>query len=176
MAYIAGASETYSLGMCLDMAKEGAENPIVTSNALYLNNAGTNASEGGEGGTPVVPVDPQPTPSAAAISSVSANGVNLTRGTQGAVTFANGTTMPQTINVVVNATNADGKKVAILAGNSFLAEATVASGVATISASVNTGITYKVCWSEEEEYTETSYSFIASVNSTPGGGGNWEEG
>lgn len=178
MAYIAGASETYSLGMCLDMAKDGAANPIVTTNALYLNNAGTNAGEGGESGAPVVPVDPQPTPGAATISSVVANGVNLTRGTQGNVTFANGTTMPQSINVVVNASNANGKKVAILAGNDFVKEATIENGTATISAvSVNTGITYKVCWSEEEEYTETSYSFTASVNSSSGGGGNeWEEG
>lgn len=176
MSYINGANDTYSLGMCLDMAKEGAANPIVTTNALYLNNAGTNASEGGEGSTPVVPVDPTPTPGAASISSVSANNVNITRGTQGIVTLPNGTTLPHSINVVVNAANADSKKVAVLAGNSFLAEATIANGTATIAANVNTGIIYKVCWSDEEEYTETSYNFTVAVNSAEGGGGNADEG
>ena len=171
MAYIDGANETYNLGECLDMAKEGASTPIVTTNDLYLNNAGTNAGAGGEGGTPVTPVDPTPTPSAATISSVSANGVNLTRGTQGAVVLEAGTTLPHQINVVVNTSNANGKKVAILGGNQFLAEATVTNGTATIAANVATGILYKVCWSEEEEYTETSFSFNVSVN-TEGGGGN----
>lgn len=172
MTYVEGAYETYNLGECLDMAKEGTANPIVTTNALYLNNAGTNAGAGGEGSTPVVPVDPTPTPGAASISSVSANSVNITRGTQGLVTLPNGTELPHSINVVVNAANADNKKVAVLAGNAFLAEATVTNGVATIAANVNTGIIYKVCWSEDEEYTETSYSFTVSVNTTPGGGGN----
>lgn len=176
LAYIE-YGQSYNLGECLDMAKEGAANPIVTTNALYLNNAGTNAGASSEGGsTPVVPVDPTPTPGAASISSVRANNVNITRGTQGMVTLPNGTTLPHSINVVVNAANADGKKVAVLAGNTFLAEATVASGVATIAANVNTGIIYKVCWSEEEEYTETSYNFTVTVNSTPGGGGNGDEG
>lgn len=172
MTYIEGAYETYNLGECLDMAKEGTANPIVTTNALYLNNAGSNAGASGEGSSPVVPVDPTPTPGAASISSVRANSVNITRGTQATVTLANGTTLPHSINVVVNAANADGKKVAVLAGNSFLAEATVTDGVATIAANVNTGIIYKVCWSEEEEYTETSYNFTVAVNSAQGGGGN----
>ena len=38
------------------------------------------------------------------------------------------------------------------------------------------GIKVRRWTSGDTEYTETSYSFIASVNSTPGGGGNWEEG
>ena len=172
MSYIAGANDTYSLGMCLDMAKEGTVNPIVTTNDLYLNNAGTNAGEGGESGAPVVPVDPTPTPGAVTINSVKANDVNITRGTQGLVTLANGTELPHSINVVVNTANADGKKVAVLAGNAFLAEATVANGKATIACNVNTGIIYKVCWSEEDEYTETSYNFTVNVNSQQGGGDN----
>lgn len=177
MAYTEGVLESYNLGECLDMAKEGTANPIVTTNALYLNNAGSNAGASGEGGsTPVVPVDPTPTPGAASISSVRANNVNITRGTQGLVTLANGTTLPHSINVVVIAANADGKKVAVLAGSTFLAEATVTNGVATIAANVNTGIIYKVCWSEEEEYAETSYNFTVQVNSTPGGGGNEDDG
>lgn len=176
MAYSEGALEAYNLGECLDMAKEGAANPIVTTNALYLNNAGSNAGEGGEGSSPVVPVDPTPTPGTASISSVRANKVNITRGTQGSIVLAYGTTLPHQINVVVKTANADGKKVAILAGNAFLAEGTVANGTVTIAANVNTGIIYKVCWSEDEEYTETSYSFTVSVNSTEGGGSNEDDG
>ena len=172
-AYIDGANETYNLGECLDAAKEGTANPIVTSNELYLNNAGTSGGEGGEGSGSVVPVDPTPTPSAAAVTSATANGVNLVRGTEANIQFANGTSLPQQINVVVNTSNAVGKKVAVLAGNAFLAEATVGSnGVATIPCSVNSGITYKVCWSEDEEYVPTSYTFNVSVNSEQGGGGD----
>lgn len=170
MAYIDGANETYNLGECLDMAKSGTSSPIVTSNELYLNNAGQTSSN--ESSSAVTPVTPGSDTAAASISSVSANSVNLTRGTVGNVVLPNGTTLPTSINVVVAAANADGKKVAILAGNSFLAEGTVASGSVTIAASVNTGTTYKVCWSEEEEYTETSYSFTVTVNSASGGGGN----
>lgn len=172
-AYIDGANETFNLGECLDAAKSGTANPIVTSNELYLNNAGTSGGEGGEGSGSVVPVDPTPTPSAAAVTSATANGVNLVRGTEANIQFANGTSLPQQINVVVNTSNAVGKKVAVLAGNAFLAEATVGSnGVATIPCSVNSGITYKVCWSEDEEYVPTSYTFNVSVNSEQGGGGD----
>lgn len=173
MAYIDGIADTHNLGECLDAAKDGAASPIVTTNALYLNNAGVNnAADGSESSSPVVPVDPTPTPGNATISGVTANGLNVVRGSSRMIEFANGTTMPQNITVIVNATNADGKKVAILEDNTFKVEGTVANGTVSLQVPVNTGKTYKVCWSEEEEYTETSYNFYAVVNSESGGGGN----
>lgn len=173
MAYINGANETYNLGECLDMAKSGSSTPIVTTNSLYLNNAGTTTGEGSDGSSSVVPVDPTPTPTAASIDSVTAYGNAITRGTTASVVLPNGTSLPYNLNVIVNASNADGKKVAVLANNSVVgSEVTVANGKATLSVPVNTGVTYKVCWSEDEQYTETSYNFTVSVNSTPGGGGD----
>lgn len=164
---------SYSLGECLDMAKAGSTTPIVTTNALYLNNAGVSGSSEGEGGSsPVVPVDPTPEPSAASVDSASVDGNAITRGTTKNVMFPNGTALPKNVSVVVNASNADGKKVAILEDNTFKAEETIANGTATISVAANSGHTYKVCWSEAEEYTQTSFNFTVSVNSQSGGGGD----
>lgn len=164
MTYVEGANGAYNLGECMDMAKNGSSS-VYTANSLYLNNAGT--SEGG-----AVAVDPIPTPGAAAISSVTVRGSQIIRGTVKSVEFANGTEFPQNVSVVVNAANADGKAVAILNNSAVKAEGTIANGTCTLSVPVEKDKTYVLHWSEEEEYTPTSYSFSVTENSASGGGGN----
>lgn len=164
MTYVEGANDTYNLGECLDMAKNGSSN-VYTANSLYLNNAGIS-----EGNT--VAVDPTPTPGAASISSMTVRGSMVISGTVKSVSFENGTEFPQNVSVVVNAANANGKAVAILQGTSVKAEGTINNGTCTLSVPVEKDKTYVLNWSEEEEYVPTSYSFAVSENSTPGGGGN----
>lgn len=164
MTYIEGANGAYNLGECLDMAKNGASS-VYTANALYLNNAGTS-----EGNT--VAIDPTPTPGAASISAVTVRGDQMISGTVKSVQFANGTTFPQNVAVVVNAANANGKAVAILDGSTVKAEGSIANGTCTLTVPVEKNKTYVLNWSEAEEYTPTAYSFAVSENAAPGGGGN----
>lgn len=164
MTYIEGANGAYNLGECLDMAKNGASG-VYTANALYLNNAGTQ-----EGNT--VAIDPTPTPGAASISGVTVRGDQMISGTVKSVQFANGTSFPQNVAVVVTAANANGKGVAVLDGSTVKAEGTIASGTCTLTVPVEKNKTYVLNWSEEEEYTPTAYSFAVSENAAPGGGGN----
>ena len=164
MSYIEGANGAYNLGECLDMAKNGSSS-LYTANALYLNNAGT--SEGNS-----VAIDPTPTPGAASISAVTVRGDQMISGTPKSVQFANGTTFPQTVSVVVTASNANGKGVAILDGSTVKAEGTIAGGTCTLSVPVEKNKTYVLNWSEEEEYSPTPYSFVVSENAASGGGGN----
>ena len=164
MTYIEGANGAYNLGECLDMAKNGASG-VYTVNALYLNNAGTQ-----EGNT--VAIDPTPTPGAASISAVTVRGDQMISGTVKDVQFANGTTFPQNVSVVVTAANANGKSVAILDGATVKTEGTIANGSCTLTVPVEKNKTYVLNWSEEEEYTPTAYSFSVSENASAGGGGN----
>lgn len=164
MTYIEGANGAYNLGECLDMAKNGASS-VYTANALYLNNAGTS-----EGNT--VAIDPTPTPGAASISAVTVRGDQMISGTVKSVQFANGTTFPQNVAVVVTAANANGKGVAVLDGSTVKAEGTIANGTCTLTVPVEKNKTYVLNWSEAEEYSPTAYSFAVSENAAPGGGGN----
>lgn len=164
MAYIEGANDSYSLGMCLDMAKNG-NSAVYTANPLYLNNAGQS-----EGNT--VAVDPTPTPGAASISAVTVRGDQMISGTPKSVQFANGTEFPQNVSVVVTAANANGKGVAILDGSTVKAEGTINNGTCTLTVPVEKNKTYVLNWSEDEEFVATAYSFTVSENAAPGGGGN----
>lgn len=164
MSYIEGENDSYSLGMCLDMAKNGSSS-VYTANSLYLNNAG--ALEGN-----TVAVDPTPTPGAPAISSVTVRGDQMISGTVKSVEFANGTEFPQNVTVVVNAANANGKGVAILDGANVKVEGTIANGTCSLIVPAEKNKTYVLNWSEEEEYTPTAYSFYVSENPSTGGGGN----
>lgn len=168
MAYIEGANSAYNLGECLDMAKN-ASTSVYTANSLYLNNAGT--SEGG-----AVAVDPTPTPGAAAISAVTVNLSPIISGSIKYIQYPNGTQFPANATVVVNATNANGKGVAILEGSAVKKEGTIADGTCTLTVPVEKDKTYVLHWSEAEEFTPTSYSFHVTENTTPGGGGNQDEG
>lgn len=164
MTYLEGANGAYNLGECLDMAKNGASS-VYTANALYLNNAGSS-----EGNT--VAIDPTPTPDAASISAVTVRGDQMISGTVKSVEFANGTTFPQNVSVVVTAANANGKAVAILDGSTVKVEGSIANGTCTLTVPVEKNKTYVLNWSEEEEYTPTAYSFSVSENAASGGGGN----
>ena len=164
MAYIEGSNDAYNLGECLDMAQNGSA-PVYTANALYLNNAGQS-----EGNT--VAVDPTPTPGEAAISSVTAYGQQAISGTPLSVAFANGTTFPQNVTVVINASNANGKGVAILDGTTSKVEGTILNGTCSLVVPVEKDHTYTLNWSEDDEYTPTTYSFVVSENAASGGGGN----
>lgn len=164
MTYIEGANGSYNLGECLDMAKNGSS-PVYVNNSLYLNNAGSS-----EGNT--VAVDSEATPDAASISAVTVRGDQMISGTVKSVEFANGTTFPQNVAVVVTAANANGKAVAILDGATVKAEGTIANGTCTLTVPVEKNKTYILNWSDEEEYTPTAYSFYVSENAASGGGGN----
>lgn len=164
MAYIEGANSTYNLGECLDMAKNGATS-LYTANSLYLNNAGSSV-----GNTPAI--DPTPTPGAASILGVTVRGSQAISGTPKVVEFANGTTFPQNVQVVVSAENANGKALAILDGTAVKAEGSIANGTCTLTVPAEKNKTYVLHWSEEEEFTPTAYSFSVIENSAQGGGGN----
>lgn len=168
MSYLEGVNVAYNLGECLDLAKNGAS-PVYTANSLYLNNAGENSGAGN-----AVPVDPSDDPASPAITGVTARGSQLISGTTRNLSFANGTTFPQNVSVVVSAANADGKGVAILEGSSVKAEGVIAGGSATLSVPVEKDKTYRLNWSEDEEYVQTAYSFSVSENPAPGGGGDEE--
>lgn len=168
MTYVEGANSAYNLGECLDMAKNGTTS-VYTANSLYLNNAGT--SEGG-----AVAVDPTPTPGAASISSVTVNLASIISGSVKYIQYANGTEFPTTASVVVNAANANGKKLAILNGTAVKGEGTIADGTCKLTVQVEKDQTYVLHWSEAEEFTPTPYSFHVTESTTPGGGGNQDEG
>lgn len=164
MTYVEGSMDAYNLGECLDMAKNGATS-LYTVNNQYLNNAGS--SEGNS-----TAIDPTPTPGAASIVAVTVRGSQAISGTPKAVEFANGTSFPQNVEVVVSAQNANGKALAILDGTAVKAEASVVNGTCTLTVPSEKNKTYVLNWSEEEQYTPTAYSFSVTENATPGGGGN----
>ena len=168
MAYIEGANDTYNLGECLDMAVNG-NNSLYVQNPLYLNNAGEGGSTASSDG-PVVPIDPTPQPGERSITSAKVGNLSITAGTSQTYTFSSGTTLPHDVTVTIQTANADGKKIAVLAGNALAQEATIADGAATITVSANSGVSYKIAWSDEEEFTPTAYMFTVQVASSGGGG------
>lgn len=166
LTYIPGYGQVYDLGTCLDLAASGNSTPIYTANSLYLNNAGQGTGSSvpvSDGGN----TDNEPT-----INSVTVNGVTLVSGTQGSILLANGTELPATLPIVVNADNADGLSAAVMNGNTRVAEANFENGVASISAALNSGITYAIKWADADEFHDTAFSFTVAVNSQDGGGGD----
>lgn len=165
MSYVT-SGQSYNLGECLDMAKNG-NSALYVNNPLYLNNAGE-----GDGST--VAIDPEQggAASAAQISSVTVNGVSVTAGTQRQITLANGTEFPASLNVVVNTRNANGKTVSIMEGSTDKAKGIVASDRASILFNASPNVVYTIAWNENGAITTTSYRFTVAANSTQGGGGN----
>ena len=166
LTYVPGYGQVYDLGTCLDLAASGNTTPVYTSNSLYLNNAGQGTGSSvpvSDGGN----TDNEPT-----VNSVTVNGVSLVSGTQGSILLANGTELPATLPVVVNADNADGLSAAVMNGNTRVAEANFVNGVASISASLNSGITYAIKWADADEFHDTAFTFTVAVNSQEGGGGD----
>lgn len=168
MNYIEGANSTYNLGECLDMASNG-NNSLYVQNPLYLNNAGEGGSSASADG-PVVPIDPTPQPGERSISSAKVGNLSITAGTSQTYTFPDGTTLPQNVTVTIAAANANGQTIAVLAGSQVAQEAEIVNGAATLVVSANSGVTYKIAWSDEEEYTQTAYMFTVQVASSGGGG------
>lgn len=165
MSYVT-SGQSYNLGECLDMAKNG-NSALYVNNPLYLNNAG-------EGEGSVVAIDPneQGGSTKAQISSVTVNGLSVTAGTQQQVLVANGTEFPTNVTVVVNASNANGKAVSIMEGAIERATGNIENGKTTITLSAAANTVYTLAWNEAEEFVATSYRFTVAANSSQGGGGN----
>lgn len=165
VTYQPNMGKVFSLGECLDMAKDGTTTPIYSANDLYLNNAGQ-----GSGNESAIGDEPTSEP---AVTAASINGSAIISGTTKNLEFANGTEMPQNVTVAGTTANAaDGKQVAVYDGANEVAHAAVADGQFSITASVTTGKTYKVMIEDAEgnSFVETAYQFTVSVNSNPGGG------
>lgn len=165
MSYVT-SGQSYNLGECLDMAKNG-NSSLYVNNPLYLNNAG-------EGDGSAVAIDPNEggAASAAQITSVTVNGVSVTAGTQRQITLANGTEFPASVTVVVNTSNANGKTVSVMEGSTSKANGVVASDRASILFNASSDVVYTIAWSENGATTTTSYRFTVAANATQGGGGN----
>lgn len=165
MSYVT-SGQSYNLGECLDMAKNG-NSALYVNNPLYLNNAG-------EGDGSAVAIDPNEggAASAAQITSVTVNGVSVTAGTQRQITLANGTEFPASMTVVVNTSNANGKTVSIMEGSTSKANGVVASDRASILFNASPDVVYTIAWSENGAITTTSYRFTVAANASQGGGGN----
>lgn len=168
LKYQPNAGKVYSLGECLDMAKNGTSTPIYSANEQYLNNAGTgNGNENAIGGD--ASNEPQ-------ITAASVHGMSIISGTARNVEFPNGTAMPQNVEVEVTVANAfEGAKAYVLDGSTIVKEAAIVDGTATLSdVSVTTGKTYKigVDLSDEEYVANDAYAFTVSVNAQGGGGGD----
>ena len=165
MSYVT-SGQSYNLGECLDMAKNG-NSSLYVNNPLYLNNAG-------EGDGSAVAIDPNEggAASAAQITSVTVNGVSVTAGTQRQITLANGTEFPASVTVVVNTSNANGKTVSVMEGSTSKANGVVASDRASILFNASSDVVYTIAWSENGAITTTSYRFTVAANATQGGGGN----
>lgn len=157
LTYVEGANGAYSLGECLDMAKNGNA-AIYNANELYLNNAG-------QGGS-----DVENSAEAAAITSVTADEMNVIAGTVRELSFPSNTQFPQEVVIDIRTSNANGKTIAIMNGNTEVASEQVSSNLASITAEVRSGITYRVAWKNGEQYTNTAYQFkVVTAGSAPSG-------
>lgn len=168
LTYSETVENQYSLGECLAMAK-GNNNGLYVQNELYLNNAGEGGAVASSDG-PVVPIDPTPQPGERSITSAKVGDLSIIAGTSRTYSFAAGTTLPQNVTVTIAAANADGQTIAVLAGSQVAKEATISNGAATLEVNANSGVTYKIAWGDEEEYTPTAYMFTVQVASAGGGG------
>jgi len=150
--------------------------PVYTANSLYLNNAGTgNGTESSISDNPGSEVN-DPT-----ISSVSVEGNQLISGSTRNITFPNGTELPKAVNFTVAVGNPiAGLKAQVMNGSTMVAEADASSGSSTISAQVNSGITYSVrLWDSTGEAELASgyrVTFTVAASGGEGGSGGIEEG
>lgn len=165
MSYVT-SGQSYNLGECLDMAKNG-NSALYVNNPLYLNNAGE-----GDGGAVAIDPNEGGAASAAQITSVTVNGVSVTAGTQRQITLANGTEFPASVTVVVNTSNANGKTVSIMEGSTSKANGVVANDRTSILFNASSDVVYTIAWSENGAITTTSYRFTVAANASQGGGGN----
>ncbi len=176
LVYAPAEGEAYSLQDCIDAAVAGVATPVYTANSLYLNNAGTgNGTESSISDNPGSEVN-DPT-----ISSVSVEGNQLISGSTRNITFPNGTELPKAVNFTVAVGNPiAGLKAQVMNGSTMVAEADASSGSSTISAQVNSGITYSVrLWDSTGEAELASgyrVTFTVAASGGEGGSGGIEEG
>ena len=167
--------EEYSLGQCLEMAKNGNAT-IYSANSQYLNNAGVGGGTGaaagnqsGGGSSNVNPGGDNPL-SLASITSASIDGQSMIAGTPKNITVS---AAPASKALVVTVENGNHLFVAVKAGNTEIDSAPVgAEGVTTITHNWEAGVAYKVyLMDEDSNEVDTSYQFQLTVDAgnTPSG-------
>ena len=163
--------EEYSLGQCLEMAKDGNAT-IYTANSQYLNNAGvgggTGAAAGSNsgsgnsgGGSNVNPGGDNPL-SLASITSATIDGQNMVAGTLKSIQVAEAPAS-KVLNVTVE--NGNHLFVAVKVGANEIASAPVGEqGVTTITHNWEANLQYKVYLQDEDSNeVDTAYSFQLTV-------------
>lgn len=166
----------YSLGECLDAAKEGIQTNIYTPADLYLNNAGegggaaaASAAEGGssQGGGSVA--TPQ-------VSALTIDGQTAIQGTTKFIEKPKGTTFP--VSVTVNATAnsaANGYTVKVYQGSTLAGEHAVSDGAAAVTFNAAKDTLYSVKLGKDgESDIATGFSFQVSEGTDNGGGSSDE--
>ena len=159
LAYRPAFGVVYSLGACIDLAKNGGAS-IYAANELYLNNAGEGSNAGVDTGSTGEP----------RLTQVTVGGVQLISGTTRNIELPSGTVMPYSIAVAASGTGLDGLQLSVTTegGNSVAENADFVNGAATTKARVSANTVYVVTYSNSEEFADSGFKFTVKVS---GGGG-----
>ncbi len=170
LQYREGMSLVYSLGDCLGLAASGAANSIYASDEQYLNNAGEGGGQAAQGSSESGSGSSSTPSNTVSVTSVSLDGVALTRGT---TYVKNAAELPANLTISANVANAPaGTDIWVQQGSVYSEDggnlSAVADGTANLSNSFAAG-TYYLFIVRDDYHAATGYSFTVQQESAGGG-------
>lgn len=168
LQYREGMSLVYSLGDCVRLAAAGTNNTIYASDENYLNNAGEGGGQAAEGTTGSTSSNAN----TMAITSISLDGVQLTRGTTYNKQVSE---VPAMLTLQANVANAPaGAELWVETSSTYTGDAgtghTIQNGVASMGNNWAEN-TYYVYLQNGDYHVSTGYSFRIVRNTNTGGNG-----